>query len=124
MELCNDCGRLAKERGLANVFVSKGYMTTEAIDFASDWLDGINVDLKAFSEDYYSRLCKARLQPVLDTIEYIAKETKIWMEITTLLVPGENAEGAGPQTWPPLPLLPSSGWRPSRSRPFYPQYQM
>ena len=90
MELCNDCGRLAREKGLANVFVSNGYMTREALDFAGVWLDGINVDLKAFSEDYYRRLCKARLQPVLDTIVYIARETDIWLEITTLLVPGEN----------------------------------
>ena len=90
MELCNDCGRLAKEKGLANVFVSNGYETVEAIDFASKWLDGINIDLKSFSEDYYKRLCKAHLQPVLDTISYIAKETNIWLEVTTLLVPGEN----------------------------------
>jgi pyruvate formate lyase activating enzyme len=90
MELCDDCGRLAREKGLANVFVSNGYMTREAIDFACAWLDGINVDLKAFSEDYYHRLCKARLQPVLDTIRYIANETDIWMEITTLVLPGEN----------------------------------
>ncbi|MHC4558612.1 MAG: AmmeMemoRadiSam system radical SAM enzyme [Planctomycetota bacterium] len=90
MELCNDCGRLGKERGLTNVFVSNGYMTREAIDFAGDWLDGINVDLKAFSEDYYKRLCKARLQPVLDTIGYIASQTNIWLEITTLVVPGKN----------------------------------
>jgi pyruvate formate lyase activating enzyme len=90
MELCNDCGRLAKKSGLANVFVSNGYQTVEAIDFTRDWLDGINVDLKAFSEDYYKRLCKAHLKPVLDTLKYIAKETKIWLEITTLLVPGEN----------------------------------
>ena len=90
MELCNDCGRLAKERGLTNVFVSNGYMTIEAIDFAGEWLNGINVDLKSFSEDYYTRLCKARLPAVLDTIGYIAKETNIWLEITTLLVPGEN----------------------------------
>ncbi|MCJ7728876.1 MAG: AmmeMemoRadiSam system radical SAM enzyme, partial [Sedimentisphaerales bacterium] len=90
MELCADCGPLAKEKGLANVFVSNGYMTQEAIDFAKDWLDGINVDLKAFSEDYYKRLCKARLQPVLDTISYIAKQTQIWIEVTTLLLPGKN----------------------------------
>jgi pyruvate formate lyase activating enzyme len=90
MELCADCGRLANENGLANVFVSNGYMTREAIDFASDWLDGINVDLKAFSDDYYRRLCKARLQPVLDTIAYIARQTKIWIEVTTLLIPGQN----------------------------------
>jgi pyruvate formate lyase activating enzyme len=90
MELCNDCGRLAKERGLTNVFVSNGYETKEAIDFACDWLNGINVDLKSFSEDYYKRLCKAHLQPVLYTISYIAKQTNIWLEITTLLLPGEN----------------------------------
>lgn len=90
MELCNDCGRIGKEHGLTNVFVSNGYMTREAIDFADDWLDGINIDLKAFSDDYYKRLCGARLQPVLDTIRYIAKETNIWLEITTLLIPGEN----------------------------------
>ena len=90
MELCNDCGQLAKEHGLTNVFVSNGYQTKETIDFAAAWLDGINVDLKAFSKDYYQRLCKARLQPVLDTISYIANETNIWLEITTLLVPGEN----------------------------------
>lgn len=90
MELCSDCGHLAKERGLANVFVSNGYETIEAIDFASGWLDGINIDLKSFSEDYYKRLCKAHLGPVLDTISYIAKNTNIWLEVTTLLVPGEN----------------------------------
>jgi len=90
MELCVDCGRLAKEKGLTNVFVSNGYMTREAIDFARDWLNGINIDLKAFNEDYYKRLCKARLEPVLDSIRYIAKETGIWLEITTLLIPNEN----------------------------------
>ena len=90
MEICNDCGQLAKEKGLANVFVSNGYMTKEAIDFASGWLDGINIDLKSFSDDYYKNLCGAKLAPVLDTIEYIANNTNIWLEITTLVVPGQN----------------------------------
>ena len=90
MELCNDCAKLAKQKGLANVFVSNGYMTKQAIDFTKGWLDAINIDLKAFTEEYYQYFCRAKLQPVLDTIKYIAKETDIWMEITTLVVPGQN----------------------------------
>ena len=90
MELAADCGRLAKRKGLANVFVSNGYQSREAIDFVRDWLDGINIDLKSFREDYYRKLCKAKLQPVLDTIGYVANKTDIWMEITTLVVPGQN----------------------------------
>ena len=90
MELAENCGKLAKQHGLANVFVSNGYMTIEAIDFAKNWLDAINIDLKAFSEEYYKRLCKAKLEPVLETIRHITKHTAIWMELTTLIVPGKN----------------------------------
>ena len=124
MELCADCGRLAKEKGLANVFVSNGFMTREAVDFAKDWLDGINIDLKSFRQDYYKNLCKAKLEPVLDTIRYIAKETDIWLELTTLIVPGENdsdeelaqiAEFIATEAGPDVP------WHVSR---FYPQYKM
>ncbi len=90
MELCADTGQIAKDRGLKNVFVSNGYMTVEAIEFARPWLDAINIDLKSFREDYYRDVCKATLGPVLDNIRYIAKETDIWMELTTLVVPGGN----------------------------------
>ncbi len=123
MELCDDTARLAKQHNLTNVFVSNGYMTREAIDTVTDWLDGINVDLKSFSDDYYRKLCKSKLQPVLNTIEYIAKNTDIWMEITTLVLPEENdsddelkaiadfiVEKAGPNV----------PWHISR---FYPQYK-
>jgi pyruvate formate lyase activating enzyme len=123
MELCHDCARPAKARGLANVFVSNGYMTREAIDFAADWLDGINVDLKAFTDDYYRSLCGARLAPVLDSIAYIAKETKIWIEITTLLLPGQNdseEELKKLAGWLVKEAGPEVPWHISR---FYPQYK-
>jgi len=84
------CKSIAYTYTEPTIFMSNGYMTTEAIDFAKDWLDAINVDLKAFSEGYYKRLCKAKLEPVLQTIRHIAKNTKIWMELTTLIVPGQN----------------------------------
>jgi pyruvate formate lyase activating enzyme len=123
MELACETGVLAKQEGLANVFVSNGYMTLEAIDFAREWLDGINVDLKAFDDDYYRRLCKARLQPVLDTISYIAKETDIWLEITTLLVPGENDSDEELKKFADF-IVTSAGqdvpWHISR---FHPQYK-
>jgi len=124
MELCGQCGKLARENGLSNVFVSNGYETKEAIDFARPWLDGINIDLKAFSEDFYKSFCKAKLGPVLDTIKYIANHTDIWMEITTLIVPGENdspeelrdiAEFISKEASPDVP------WHVSR---FHPTYEM
>ncbi|MEN6336728.1 MAG: AmmeMemoRadiSam system radical SAM enzyme [Phycisphaerales bacterium] len=123
MELAQECGRAAKEQRLANVFVSNGYMTRDAVDFAGDWLDGINIDLKAFSDDYYRNLCGARLQPVLDCIAYIAKNTRIWMEITTLLLPEQNDSDeelkklAGFLVSEAGPDVP---WHISR---FYPQYK-
>jgi len=123
MELCNDCARPAKERGLANVFVSNGYMTREAIDFAAEWLDGINVDLKAFTDGYYQKLCSARLEPVLDSIAYIARQTKIWIEITTLLLPGQNdseEELKKLAGWLVAEAGPEVPWHISR---FYPQYK-
>jgi len=123
MELCNDCARPAKQRGLANVFVSNGYMTREAIDFAAEWLDGINVDLKAFTDDYYRNLCGARLGPVLESIAYIAKDTDIWIEITTLLLPGQNdseEELKKLADWLVKEAGPDVPWHISR---FYPQYK-
>jgi pyruvate formate lyase activating enzyme len=123
MELASDCARLAKQHGLKNVFVSNGYQTREAIDFAAEWLDAINLDLKAFSEDYYHRLCKAKLQPVLDTIEYIAKHTNIWMETTTLLLPRENDSDEELKRLTDFLVTkagPDFPWHVSR---FYPQYK-
>jgi pyruvate formate lyase activating enzyme len=124
MELAADCGRLARDKGLANVFVSNGYLTPEAIEFASPWLDAINVDLKAFTESYYRRLCKARLEPVLEAIRQIARNTRIWIEITTLLVPGQNDQEEELKqlaSWLVQEAGPQVPWHVSR---FYPQYRM
>ena len=88
-EYAYDTARLARKAGLSNVFVTNGYMTIQTLDMIKPYLDAANVDLKSFSEDYYKKNCKARLQPVLDTISSM-KERGIWLEVTTLVVPGEN----------------------------------
>lgn len=89
-ETAADIAVKAKEEGLRNVFVSNGYMTAEAIDNAAEWLDAINVDLKAFTQSFYKEMTGANLQPVLNTLKHIKKDTDIWLEITTLLIPGSN----------------------------------
>ena len=89
-ELAYDTAKLAHDKGLTNVFVSNGYMTTEAIDLIEPYLDGINVDLKSFSDEFYRQRVKARLEPVLETLKYIAGQTDIWLEVTTLVIPGAN----------------------------------
>ncbi len=88
-EYAYDTARLASQSGLANLFVSNGYMTKEALDTIRPYLDAVNVDLKSFSDEYYKRVCKARLQPVLDSISYM-KEIGLWVEVTTLVIPDEN----------------------------------
>ena len=94
MELAADCGRLAHQDNIANVFVSNGYMTVEAIDYACDFLDAANIDLKAFTEDFYRTYCKAQLAPVLASLRHIARNTEIWLEVTTLVIPGINDSDA------------------------------
>ncbi len=88
-EYAYDTAKLAKEARLYNNFVTNGYMSKEALDTIKPYLDAANVDLKSFSEDYYSKNCKAHLKPVLDSITYM-KKLGIWVEVTTLIVPGEN----------------------------------
>ncbi len=79
----------ARTEGLKNVFVTNGYMSRHALEKASAWLDAANVDLKAWSDDYYRDTCRGRLKPVMDTITRM-KELGIWVEVTTLVIPGDN----------------------------------
>ena len=89
-EYTYDTAKLAHEHGIKNVYVSNGYMSQDALDMIKPYLDGINVDLKAFSDEFYREQCQARLGPVKRNISYIARETDIWIEVTTLLIPGLN----------------------------------
>ncbi|MEK7213109.1 MAG: AmmeMemoRadiSam system radical SAM enzyme [Patescibacteria group bacterium] len=88
-EYAMDIAKLAKEAGLRNVYVSNGYMSPETVAYVAPYLDAINIDLKSFSEDFYKRVCQAKLQPVLNNIRRFV-EVGVWVEITTLIIPGEN----------------------------------
>lgn len=88
-EYAYETAKLAKKEGMANIFVTNGYMTPEALETIRPYLDACNVDLKSFKEDFYKKICKAHLQPVLDSIR-LMKESNIWVEVTTLVVPDQN----------------------------------
>lgn len=88
-EYAYDTARLAKEQGIRNIFITNGYMTKQALDIIGPYLDAANVDLKSFKDSYYRNVCKATLKPVLDSISHLY-ELDIWVEITTLIIPGEN----------------------------------
>lgn len=89
MEFALDTARLAKEQGIRNVFVSNGFMTEESATAMAEVIDGDNIDLKSFRDDFYRKVCKARLQPVLDNIQRL-KRLGLWLEVTTLVIPGLN----------------------------------
>jgi pyruvate formate lyase activating enzyme len=89
IELALDTARLAREKGLLTVFVSNGFMGPNLIDEVAPVLDGANVDLKAFSEDFYRRFCGARLDPVKKNLVRM-KEKGVMVEVTTLVIPGLN----------------------------------
>jgi pyruvate formate lyase activating enzyme len=92
-EFSYDTARLAHEAGLANLYVTNGYMSEEMLNVFQGYLDGANVDLKAFRDETYKKLVGARLQPVLDRLIKL-KEMGIWVEVTTLLVTGINDDPA------------------------------
>jgi len=87
-EFAYDCARLAKEKGIKNVFVSNGYTTPEATRLIAPYLDANNIDLKG-DDNFYKKICGARQQAVLDTIK-LMKELGVWVEVTTLIIPSYN----------------------------------
>jgi pyruvate formate lyase activating enzyme len=90
LEYAVDTAAACHEQGIAAVAVSAGYITPKARErfFAS--MDATNIDLKAFDPRFYSKLCFAELEPIKETLIYVRHETKVWLEVATLLIPGQN----------------------------------
>jgi pyruvate formate lyase activating enzyme len=94
LEYACDTARACRALGIKSVAVTAGYVSPGAREDFFAQMDAANVDLKGFSEDFYHRLCKGHLQPVLDTLVYLKRETRVWIELTTLLIPGQNDSDA------------------------------
>lgn len=93
LEYALDVGQLARRAGLRNLWITDGYATPEAVDMLATVIDAANVDLKSFDDRFYRRLCGARLAPVLQAIVAM-REAGIWLELTTLVIPGHNDDDA------------------------------
>jgi pyruvate formate lyase activating enzyme len=89
-EFAVDIAREARARGVRSVLVTAGYVTAEARPELYENIDAANVDLKAFTEDFYHKVTFSHLDPVLETLKWIRHETKVWLEITNLMIPGLN----------------------------------
>jgi len=90
MEYAIDVARACAKQDIKSVAVTAGYISEEPRKEFFKYMDAANVDLKAFTDDFYWKLTGGHMQPVLDTLQYIKHETNVWLEITTLLIPGKN----------------------------------
>ena len=89
-EFVIDTSKLAREHGIKNVMVTNGYITPEARSDVYEFIDAANVDIKSFSETFYHKLTAAHIEPVKTTIEWLVNKTDVWVELTTLIIPGQN----------------------------------
>lgn len=123
-EFALDTAAAAHERGLKTIAVTAGYLNAPARrDFYAS-MDAANIDLKAFHDEFYRKVCGASLRPVLDTLVYVARETSCWLEVTTLLIPGHNDgddEIASMTQWAVRELGPDIPWHFSA---FHPDHRM
>ena len=90
-EYTYDTAKVAKKEGLYTVYVTNGFINEDAINEITHYLDAANIDVKAMNEEFYKKICKARLQPVLDACK-IYKEKGVHLEVTYLVIPGKNDE--------------------------------
>jgi pyruvate formate lyase activating enzyme len=124
LEYAVDTARACRAVGVRSIAVTAGYICEEPRAEFFDHMDAANVDLKAFTERFYHRLTGAHLAPVLETLEYLVHQTNVWVEITTLLIPGENDD--------PAEIRALAEWVGTRLRPdvpvhfsaFHPDYRM
>jgi len=120
-EFAYDTAKLATEKGIRNVFVTNGYMTEEALQMIHPFLDAANVDLKAFTEDFYKTTCKAQLVHVKETLIQM-KSLGIFVEVTTLIIPGLNDDKKELENLSAFlvdALGPETPWHISRFHPTY-----
>ena len=94
MEYAIDVAKAARRRGVRSVAVTAGYMCPEPRVELFQHMDAANIDLKGFTEDFYRRVCGGELGAVLETLEYVHRDTNVWLEVTTLLIPGLNDSDA------------------------------
>lgn len=89
-EYAIDTAKLCREEGIKTIAVTSGFINPDPAREFFEYMDGANIDLKGFSERFYKKNCLAHLSPVLDTIKYVVNETDCWVELTTMLIEGEN----------------------------------
>jgi pyruvate formate lyase activating enzyme len=124
LEYAVDVAQACRELDLKSVAVTAGYVCDEPRREFFGFMDAANVDLKAFSDDFYRKVCGGRLDPVLETLRYLKHETEVWFEITTLLIPGENdseSEIHAASRWISENLGPDVPWHFTA---FHPDYRM
>jgi pyruvate formate lyase activating enzyme len=124
LEYAVDAARACRARGIRTVAVTAGYVESAARADLFAEMDATNVDLKGFSESFYHAQCAGQLAPVLETLEWLHRETNVWLEVTTLLIPGENdsePELHQAAAWFAKNLGPDVPWHFSA---FHPDYRM
>ena len=90
-EYAIDTAKLARKYGIKTIAVTSGFMNIDPAKEFFSYMDAANIDLKAFNNYFYKKNCRAQIEPILDVIKYVSNSTNCWLELTTLLIEGENS---------------------------------
>ncbi len=123
-EFAMDVASAARARGLAAVAKTAGYISAEARPEFFAGMDAASVDLKGFDEGFYRRVCGGQLQPVLETLEHLARESSVWLEVVVLLIPGENDGERELRALSTFVRERLGAWVPLHFTAYYPDYKM